>query len=147
MDTSETNEAAPEAPPLWGEAVFQRAKDGAADFHAHVKVSGDGLRAEGAGFIEKGETLTDPKGGFWAVSEAKHRADGGYSWLVLSPGLAPAGDAPPEQGATADDAEQHELNQIQSEPTPEAPRARRARKQDAEQPVDPSQAGSASGEE
>lgn len=131
-DEAKTTEAAPEAPPLWGETVFQRSTDGAPDFHAHVKVSGENVRAEGAGCVEKGEVLTDPKGGCWTVAEAKHRADGGYSWLTLAPARA-EGQGP----------EQHELNQSTPEPSPEPRKGRKVRTQDAEQSVASTETGEA----
>lgn len=109
---------APEAPPLWGTAVFQRAEVGAADFHAQVKVSGEGLRIEGEGALSKGEVLTDPQGNCWQVVEVKQRADSGYSWATLA-----------NAGAQGEGAErQEDVNQSAPDQAAEAPAPTRARR-------------------
>ena len=134
-------EADPEAPPLWGEAIYRRAVDGAADIHAQVKVDGESVRIEAAAFIEKGETLTGPNGQLWVVVEAKHRADGGYSWASL----APASPPPAGEGA----AEQQALNQIEATPEtePRAPRSKKPKVTDAEPASDATESGSAEPED
>lgn len=122
-------EAPPHAPPLWGQATFRRAEDGAADFEAQIKVSGEGVRIEAAIFLKRGEALTGPDGQAWVVAEVQTRADSGYSWARLA---APAA------------AEQQALNQIGPEPEPETrtPRAKKPKVNDAEPSPDAPPSGS-----